>query len=162
MGALRNIFYMALFTLLVTPALPVSRISPARMQIVPSSGNGKRLLVIGGNGFVGSEVCRNAVRVGYKVTSLSRRGTNPDPTDEYLCQVDWNAGNALDQSTVDQFVSRSDAAVHAIGLLFDVNSGLAFANNIVSGSKSQSGSWFFIRQPYDFVLVLPDKGPRCI
>ena len=38
-----------------------------------------RLLVVGGSGYLGREVCRSAVKSGWSVTSLSRRGTNPEP-----------------------------------------------------------------------------------
>jgi len=104
-----------------------------------TSGSGKRLLVLGGNGFVGREVCRLAVQRGWKVTSLSRRGQNPEPNDEYLAAVSWVAGDATELDTVKTLVSENDAAVHAIGLLFDVNSGLKGLNLIVSGSKSVAG-----------------------
>jgi nucleoside-diphosphate-sugar epimerase len=111
-----------------------SRISaPVRMQLAKSS---KRLLVIGGNGFVGREVCRYAVQNGFVVTSLSRRGQCPDTNDEILAQVDWQAGNALDQATINKYVGAADAVVHAIGLLFDVDSGLKQLNFFTSASKS--------------------------
>ena len=97
---------------------------------------GKRLLVVGGNGFVGREVCKNAVINGFSVTSLSRRGTNPAPDDEHLSQVTWCSGNALDGATVEKYVGQADAVVHAIGLLFDVQSGLTSLNAYTSASKS--------------------------
>jgi nucleoside-diphosphate-sugar epimerase len=103
------------------------------MQLMSS---GKKLLVIGGNGFVGQQVCRYAVQNGFDVTSLSRRGQCPDPKDEFLSQVNWQAGNALDKATVDKYVGAADAVVHAIGLLFDVDSGLKQLNNFTSASKS--------------------------
>lgn len=99
----------------------------------------RRLLVFGGSGYAGSWICRNAVEQGWKVTSLSRRGENPDPKDDRLCQVDWRAGDALDKKTVDSLTANADAVVHAIGLLFDVNSGLSNLNVIVSGSNSKPG-----------------------
>jgi len=99
-------------------------------------GAGKKLLVLGGGGFVGSEVCRIAVARGYQVTSLSRRGQNPDPGDKRLASVQWVKGNAADLDTVKTLVSESDAVIHAIGLLFDVNSGLTGLNIVVSGSNS--------------------------
>jgi len=105
-----------------------------RMQL--GGGAPTKLLVIGGNGFVGREVCKYAVQNGFSVTSLSRRGQCPDPEDEILSQVEWQAGNALDKATVDKYVNQADAVVHAIGLLFDVNSGLEFFNTFTSASKS--------------------------
>jgi len=90
-----------------------------------------RLLVLGGNGYVGREVCKLAIARGYQVTSLSRRGENPDPEDELLAQVSWLKGNAAaDESVLRDLVSNADAVVHAIGLLFDENSGLTNFNII--------------------------------
>lgn len=107
--------------------------APIRMQLAKPS---KRLLVIGGNGFVGQEVCKRAVQNGFEVTSLSRRGQCPDPKDEFLSQVYWKAGNALDQATINKYVGAADAVVHTIGLLFDVDSGLKQLNLFTSASKS--------------------------
>lgn len=69
------------------------------MQLVPSV-SGQRMLVLGGGGFAGREVCKNAVAQGYKVTSLTRRGENPEPDCELLRQVQWRSGDALDPKTV--------------------------------------------------------------
>jgi len=93
-------------------------------------------LVLGGNGYVGREVCKLAVERGYKVSSLSRRGENPEPGNEVLDQVTWLKGNAADEGVLQGLVSEADAVVHAIGLLFDANSGLTNLNLIVSGSGS--------------------------
>ena len=43
---------------------------------------------------MGREVCRLAVKRGFKVTSLSRRGENPEPGDAELDQV-GDLGGAL-------------------------------------------------------------------
>lgn len=101
-----------------------------------ATGAGQRLLVLGGNGFVGREVCRLAVSRGYTVTSLSRRGENPEPNSKELSAVKWVQGDAADAATVSALVGESDAVVHAVGLLFDANSGLTKLNLVVSGSKS--------------------------
>jgi len=97
----------------------------------------KKLLVLGGTGFVGREVCKRAIDAGFEVTSLSRRGDNPKPGDEQLDQVTWVKGNALDKSTVDSLVKDADAIVHAMGLLFDIKSGLTQLNLITSASRSK-------------------------
>ena len=127
--------------LLAAVALPSA--SALTMQMSPSaigqsaaSKSKGKLLVVGGNGFVGREVCKNAVQAGYEVTSLSRRGENPLPNDEFLSQVTWCAGNALDKATVNKYVGAADAVCHCIGLLFDVNSGITWANTFTSASKS--------------------------
>lgn len=107
------------------------------MQLGGGLASRTKLLVIGGNGFVGSEVCRRAVEKGFDVTSLSRRGVCPDPNDELLAQVNWQAGNALEKATVTKYVNDADAVVHAIGLLFDVDSGLKQLNFFTSASGSK-------------------------
>ncbi len=99
----------------------------------------KRVAVFGGTGFVGSAVCERLVKRGYDVTAVSRRGQNPKEGDSLLDQVTWVQGDATDPATVKKIVDNSDAAVHAIGLLFDAESGLANLNTIVSGSGSLPG-----------------------
>eukprot|EP00751_Fragilariopsis_kerguelensis_P003454 CAMPEP_0170825300 /NCGR_PEP_ID=MMETSP0733-20121128/45864_1 /TAXON_ID=186038 /ORGANISM="Fragilariopsis kerguelensis, Strain L26-C5" /LENGTH=259 /DNA_ID=CAMNT_0011188807 /DNA_START=6 /DNA_END=787 /DNA_ORIENTATION=+ len=76
------------------------------------------------------------MKKGYVVTGVSRRGTNPRPDNEFLEQVNWVKGDATNPSDVQAVVTDSDAIVHAVGLLFDVDSGLQGLNTIVSGSKS--------------------------
>ena len=87
---------------------------------------------------MGSAVCERLIKRGHKVTAVSRRGINPKPNSE-LGQVNWVKGDATDAKLVDDLIKDSDAAVHAIGLLFDVDSGLAGLNKIVSGSGSVPG-----------------------
>jgi len=103
------------------------------------SASPKRVAVFGGTGYVGSRVCERLVEKGYSVTAVSRRGENPKPGDSNLDQVNWVKGDATDPATVKKIVNDSDAAVHSIGLLFDVDSGLSNLNTIVSGSKSLPG-----------------------
>eukprot|EP00566_Odontella_aurita_P020266 CAMPEP_0113546156 /NCGR_PEP_ID=MMETSP0015_2-20120614/11652_1 /TAXON_ID=2838 /ORGANISM="Odontella" /LENGTH=290 /DNA_ID=CAMNT_0000446585 /DNA_START=216 /DNA_END=1088 /DNA_ORIENTATION=+ /assembly_acc=CAM_ASM_000160 len=99
----------------------------------------KRVAVFGGTGYVGSAVCERLVKRGYSVKAVSRRGVNPKPNDEILQQVEWVAGDATDPAVVKDVVSDADGVVHAIGLLFDVDSGLGNFNTIVSGSGSKPG-----------------------
>lgn len=120
-------------------------LAPSRRTIrmgssLPASTKPKKLVVLGGTGFVGSEVCKIAVDRGFAVTSLSRRGENPAPNDALLSQVNFQQGDATDPATVSKVLAEADAVVHAVGLLFDVESGLANLSPIVSGSGSVPGS----------------------
>src|SRR5210317_129653 len=98
-----------------------------------------KVTVFGGTGYVGSAVCERLIKRGHEVTALSRRGVNPKPDSKELSQVNWVSGDATDMKTVEGLLKDSDAAVHCIGLLFDVDSGLANLNKIVSGSGSVPG-----------------------
>ena len=79
---------------------------------------------------MGSQVCERLVNKGYQVTGVSRRGTNPRPGNAALDQVQWVSGDALNPKDVQKYVSANDAVVHAVGLLFDVDSGLQQLNRI--------------------------------
>ena len=88
---------------------------------------------------MGREVCKRAVERGWEVASLSRRGENPIPGDAALDCVEWLQGDAADAQDVQKFVKDADAVVHAVGLLFDVDSGLTQFSKVVSGSNSVPG-----------------------
>jgi len=97
----------------------------------------KKVVVFGGTGYVGSQVCERLSKKGFQVTGVSRRGANPRPgRSEALDRVNWISADATNKKDVQKLVSQNDAVVHAVGLLFDVESGLQGLNTIVSGSKS--------------------------
>mmetsp|Transcript_72862 Transcript_72862/g.131253 ORF Transcript_72862/g.131253 Transcript_72862/m.131253 type:complete len:321 (+) Transcript_72862:59-1021(+) len=99
----------------VTPR-PESRTSYGLRASGQASEKGsRRLLILGGNGYVGREVCKLSVERGWQVTSLSRRGENPEPGNPQLDQVRWVKGNAADADTLRQLVGEADAAVHVSG-----------------------------------------------
>ncbi|GAA5833881.1 hypothetical protein JCM11251_005996 [Rhodosporidiobolus azoricus] len=83
----------------------------------------KRVLIVGGNGFVGSAVARKAVARGWKVTSLSRSGT-PFRTPAghapaWVGEVDWRAGSAFQPETYESLLEQQDAVVTTLGVLFE-------------------------------------------
>lgn len=121
----------------------------------PFAKGGKgRILVLGGSGFLGGTVAKRAILEGYSVTSLSRRGEPPpEPTsssspttpsnlndDSILNSIDYRTGDARDKDAIRSILNESDqeyiAIVHAIGLLFDGDSGIGNFNRFVSGSGS--------------------------
>lgn len=75
----------------------------ARRGIASASGGGEapaRILVMGGSGFVGSHVCREALARGLEVTALSRSGAPVDgggrePGGGWAQAVRWVRGDAL-------------------------------------------------------------------
>ncbi|CAA7397860.1 unnamed protein product [Spirodela intermedia] len=54
----------------------------------------EKLLVLGGNGFVGSHVCKEAVAKGISVSSLNRSG-KPCVRESWADSVMWHQGNLL-------------------------------------------------------------------
>lgn len=122
---------MKLTSVLAAAAMPAAVRSLAARPL--------RITVFGGTGYVGSAVCERLIKRGHEVTAVSRRGVNPKPDSEELSRVNWVRGDATNIKAVESALKDSDAAVHAIGLLFDVDSGLADLNKIVSGSGSVPG-----------------------
>ncbi|KAJ9707241.1 hypothetical protein PVL29_002297 [Vitis rotundifolia] len=54
----------------------------------------ERVVVLGGNGFVGSAICKAAVSKGIEVTSLSRSG-RPSQSSSWVDQVNWVTGDVF-------------------------------------------------------------------
>ncbi|KAL6961059.1 hypothetical protein U1Q18_038822 [Sarracenia purpurea var. burkii] len=54
----------------------------------------EKLLVLGGNGFVGSHICREALKRGLTVSSFNRSG-KPFVNDSWVNRVFWHQGNIL-------------------------------------------------------------------
>lgn len=111
-----------------------------------SSNGGDRgtILVLGGTGFLGQNVCRKAVEAGYSVVSLSRRGMpaadNISETATRSPSIDYRQGDARKRDVIDAILNDAGinvvGVVHCIGLLFDEASGMGNLNKFVSGSGS--------------------------
>ncbi|GLC37033.1 hypothetical protein PLESTF_000726200 [Pleodorina starrii] len=79
-------------------------------QVVPP-----KLLVFGGRGFVGSNVCKEAVATGLAVLGVSRGGTPPLLREPWVGSVEWVRGNALEPRTFVRHLEGADAVVSCIG-----------------------------------------------
>ncbi|KAH7107503.1 NAD(P)-binding protein [Auriculariales sp. MPI-PUGE-AT-0066] len=81
----------------------------------------RKLLVVGGNGFVGSHVCKSALAHGWSVTSMSSSGapfrTPAGHTPAWASSVAWTAANALQPNTYNDLIRGQNAVVHTIGTL---------------------------------------------
>ncbi|KAI0054135.1 mitochondrial protein [Auriscalpium vulgare] len=81
----------------------------------------QRLLVVGGNGFIGSAVCKAALAKGYQVTSLSSSGqpfrTPKGHSPTWTAKVEWHAGDALRPETYAHLLPGASAVVHTLGTL---------------------------------------------
>ncbi|KAF2843069.1 NAD dependent epimerase/dehydratase family protein-like protein [Patellaria atrata CBS 101060] len=88
----------------------------------------KRLVVCGGNGFLGSRICRAAAARGWNVTSISRSGepswssvtSSPEPP-PWSKNVSWEKANILDPPTYIPLLDGADAVVHSMGILLEAD-----------------------------------------
>ncbi|MCJ1280185.1 hypothetical protein MMC21_008012 [Puttea exsequens] len=92
----------------------------------------KKLVVAGGNGFLGSRICRAAHARGWTVVSLSRRGPphwpsiSSSPTaPPWSTAVSWHSANILNPSTYNSathdLLADADAVVHTLGILLEAD-----------------------------------------
>ncbi|KAL1596310.1 hypothetical protein SLS60_008955 [Paraconiothyrium brasiliense] len=98
----------------------------------------KKLVVCGGNGFLGSRICRAAAQRGWAVTSISRSGapnwpsvsSSPTPP-SWATSVSWEKGDILDPSTYATHLTSATAVVHTMGILLEAD-----YKGVVSGRES--------------------------
>jgi nucleoside-diphosphate-sugar epimerase len=79
-----------------------------------TSSNGKRVLVTGASGFVGSHVCDRLVETGWQVRCLVR-ATSSRRWLEHL-PVEYALGDVSSESNLDEACRGCDAVVHAAGV----------------------------------------------
>lgn len=88
----------------------------------------KKLVVCGGNGFLGSRICKAASARGWQVTSISRSGeptwssvtSSPDPP-SWSKSVLWQKGDIFNPSTYNAHLEGADAVVHSMGILLEAD-----------------------------------------
>ncbi|KAF1350348.1 NAD(P)-binding protein [Lizonia empirigonia] len=98
----------------------------------------KKLVVCGGNGFLGSRICRAAAHGGWSVVSVSRSGmphwssvsSSPDPP-PWSSKVTWVKGDMLDPSSYTAHLESTDAVIHTMGILLEAD-----YKGVVSGRES--------------------------
>ncbi|KAL6249754.1 hypothetical protein RBB50_003609 [Rhinocladiella similis] len=98
----------------------------------------KRLVIAGGNGFLGSRICKSAIARGWDVTSISRSGepkwpsvtSEPSPP-SWSKSVTWAKGDILKPATYTSHLKGADAVVHTMGILLEAD-----YKGIISGRES--------------------------
>ncbi|HYJ80130.1 MAG TPA: NAD(P)H-binding protein [Longimicrobiaceae bacterium] len=75
-----------------------------------------KLLVLGGSGFIGREVCRQAVAAGHQVAALARSGA-PRGDAPWLEAVRWVVADALDPGAWAGHLEGCAAVVHCVGII---------------------------------------------
>jgi len=79
--------------------------------------NGK-IVVMGGDGFIGSEICRLAAETRYDVVSISRSG-KPRKTFSWHNAVQWVAADVFEPETWKHHLKGAEAVIHTIGILWE-------------------------------------------
>ncbi|PON94571.1 NAD(P)-binding domain containing protein [Trema orientale] len=74
----------------------------------------EKLLVLGGNGFVGSHICKEALDHGLSVASLSRSGRS-SIQDSWASNVSWHQGNLLSPGSWEDALDGVTAVISCVG-----------------------------------------------
>ncbi|KAI4991319.1 hypothetical protein ZWY2020_039690 [Hordeum vulgare] len=96
---------------LVDEPFKVEEAEPVKVPPPPSPD---KLLVLGGSGFVGSHVCKEALERGFVVSSLNRSG-KPSISESWADKVIWNQGNLLEPASLEDSMDGVSAVVSCVG-----------------------------------------------
>ncbi|KAI8534319.1 hypothetical protein RHMOL_Rhmol10G0081100 [Rhododendron molle] len=89
------------------------QVDEAETVEVPPSPT-EKLLVLGGNGFVGSHVCREALKRGLTVSSLSRSG-RPSVNEAWANEVFWHQGDLLLPESLKDALNGVSSVISCVG-----------------------------------------------
>ncbi|KAI9468966.1 MAG: hypothetical protein EXX96DRAFT_589938 [Benjaminiella poitrasii] len=83
----------------------------------------KKLLVVGGSGFLGLNICKLAANKGWETVSLSRKG-EPEIFKEHgkpdwAQKVQWASGNSLQPESYKDMLNGVTNVVHSVGILLE-------------------------------------------
>ena len=76
----------------------------------------KKILILGGTGFVGRHVCEKLAAGGHRVTVLTRRRSNAKHL-QMLPMLDVAEGSAYDAAALEPLVAEQDAVINLVAIL---------------------------------------------
>ncbi|TVU10914.1 hypothetical protein EJB05_44469, partial [Eragrostis curvula] len=124
------------------------------VKVTPPSAD--KLLVLGGSGFVGSHVIKEALDKGFVVSSLNRSG-KPSISESWTDKVIWNKGNLLEPASLKNAMDGISAVVSCVGgfgsnsVMYKVN-GTANINAIRAAAEKGIKRFVYVSAA-DFGLV---------
>ncbi|KAI8146137.1 hypothetical protein BJV82DRAFT_600644 [Fennellomyces sp. T-0311] len=85
----------------------------------------KKVLVVGGSGFLGLSVCKHVVRQGWEAISLSRRGIpellKHGGQPAWAEKVQWEAGDSLEPASYEHLLENVTDVVHTVGMISEAD-----------------------------------------
>ncbi|CAD6637070.1 HN1_G0029340.mRNA.1.CDS.1 [Saccharomyces cerevisiae] len=82
-----------------------------------------KLIVFGGNGFLGKRICQEAVTLGYQVVSVSRSGKAPHSNElndkQWMQEVQWTAADIFKPDSYHELLNNAANVVHSLGILLE-------------------------------------------
>lgn len=84
----------------------------------------RNILVFGGNGYLGQEICKQALLKGLTVHSASRGGNPPKIKGldgDWVNHVQWHRADLKEPSSYMKQLKKMDHIVHSVGILFEHN-----------------------------------------
>ncbi|KAL2897534.1 hypothetical protein RDABS01_039317 [Bienertia sinuspersici] len=90
-----------------------SKVEEAETVNVPPPPS-EKLLVFGGNGFVGSHVCKEALERGLLVASISRSGKS-SINEAWTDRVSWHQGNLFSPETIKDALDGVTSVISCVG-----------------------------------------------
>ncbi|XP_056691644.1 uncharacterized protein At1g32220, chloroplastic isoform X2 [Spinacia oleracea] len=74
----------------------------------------EKLLIFGGNGFVGSHICKEALEHGLSVASMSRSG-RPSVNEAWADRVSWHKGDLFSPETIKDALDGVSSVISCVG-----------------------------------------------
>mmetsp|Transcript_22784 Transcript_22784/g.56844 ORF Transcript_22784/g.56844 Transcript_22784/m.56844 type:complete len:315 (+) Transcript_22784:25-969(+) len=110
--------------------LPAAALASAYLAEPASAATAelKKVVVLGGSGFVGSRVCKQLVAHGAGVVSISRSG-RPALAGTWADKVEWVSADVSDEVLVAAQMKGADAVISTLGVIFGNGAEADRANN---------------------------------
>ena len=93
------------------------------------AGVGRVLFVAGGSGFIGSNVCKEAIRTGFEVISLSRSGRPKHIKEKWTDRVEWIKSDVLHGDQYRDQLKRATNVVSCVGMFGVGKSNMVYESN---------------------------------
>jgi NADH dehydrogenase len=96
----------------------------------------KHILITGGNGFVGKQICKLANHQSIQIVCISRSGYPKGIIEEEYSNVKWIAGDVFNPVAWKEYLANCSAVIHSIGIIEEISEkGITFKKMILDSTK---------------------------